>query len=75
MVAPQPGRWCERFVPSGDIARYRRVSFQLGFWLSVLLPLVPAAMWLTYCYLHRGEEKRIIFDLFNPAASWLRIGA
>jgi hypothetical protein len=66
------GRWCERFVPPTDIGRYRRMSFQCGFWLSVLLPLAPAAIWLTYCYLHRGEDKRIILELIGPAASWLR---
>lgn len=37
------GPWCERLFRPRNAARYRKLAFRLGFWLSVVLPLMPAA--------------------------------
>jgi hypothetical protein len=40
------GARCERIIRPRNIGRYRRISYGLGFWFSVLLPFgIPA--WLT----------------------------
>jgi hypothetical protein len=61
------GPWLERGLHPVNIARYRKITFRLGFWFSVLLPCAPAALLLISCSLHRGEEKRIILELIKIA--------
>lgn len=39
------GPFCEDFVRPGNVDRYRRISYWLGFWFSVLLPFsIPALL-------------------------------
>lgn len=54
------GPWSERLVRPANVARYREIVFQLGFWLSVLLPFTPAAFLIVTCAFHAGQENRII---------------
>ena len=54
------GPWSERLVRPGNVVRYRKIVFQLGFWFSVLLPFTPAALLFVTCALYGGQEKRII---------------
>src|SRR5262249_47006197 len=48
------GPWSERLLHPINVARYRRITFQLGFWFSVLLPFTPATLLLFSCSLHHG---------------------
>jgi hypothetical protein len=54
------GPWSERLVRPANVARYRKIVFQLGFWFSVLLPFTPAALLFVTCAFHAGQEKKII---------------
>jgi hypothetical protein len=54
------GAWSERAVRPSNVARYRIAVFNLGFWFSVLLPLLPGLLLLVDCARHAGQEKRII---------------
>jgi hypothetical protein len=56
------GPWSERVVHPTNIASYRRITFRLGFWFSVLLPFVPSAVLLVICPLHAGKDKRTILE-------------
>jgi hypothetical protein len=59
------GPWSERFIHPADVIRYRKTTFQLGFWFSVLLPFAPSAILFASCALHAGEDKRILLELFR----------
>jgi hypothetical protein len=43
------GPFCESFIEPRNVDRYRRVTFELGFWFSVLLPfMIPALVAWSY---------------------------
>ena len=43
------GPFCESVIKRTNLDRYRRVTFQLGFWFSVLLPFtIPVIVALSY---------------------------
>lgn len=44
--------WSEQVVHPTNVASYRKVAFQLGFWFSVLLPLAPSAVLYSSCSHH-----------------------
>ena len=48
------GQWSEAIVRPKDVGRYRRTTYQLGFWFSILLPFsIPA--WIAWsCLIHPG---------------------
>jgi hypothetical protein len=43
------GPWSERLLNPGNVARYRKTAFRLGFWFSVLLPFTPFALLRISC--------------------------
>ncbi|MGH9735056.1 MAG: hypothetical protein ACRD8A_10770 [Candidatus Acidiferrales bacterium] len=57
------GPLSERIVRPKNLDRYRKVTFRLGFWFSVLLPFAPSIFLFIVCTLQQGEDKRIILEL------------
>src|SRR6266568_4096480 len=53
----------ERIIQPNNVAGYRKIAFRLGFWFSVLLPFAPSALLLFSCFVHAGEDKRIILEV------------
>ncbi|MGB6483552.1 MAG: hypothetical protein WBE86_08715 [Candidatus Acidiferrales bacterium] len=43
------GPWSERLLRPREVAQYRKITFQFGFWFSVLLPFAPAAHQFILC--------------------------
>jgi hypothetical protein len=54
------GAWSERVIRPANLASYRKTIFGLGFWFSVLLPLLPGVLLLVDCARHASQENKII---------------
>jgi hypothetical protein len=63
------GPLSERLVHPANVASYREIVFQLGFWFSVLLPLTPSAVLFISCALHAGEDQGIISESARVACA------
>jgi hypothetical protein len=46
------GRWLEGIIQPSDHDRFRRITFRLGFWFSVLLPFSIPAQLAYFCSAH-----------------------
>ena len=61
------GPWSEGLLHPSNVAIYRKITFRLGFWFSVLLPFTPSALLFYFCSAHAGSDKKIIVELARPA--------
>jgi hypothetical protein len=50
------GPLCESLIKPRNVDRYRRLTFQLGFWFSVLLPLTIPAL-VAWSYLNSFVDR------------------
>jgi hypothetical protein len=51
------GAWSERIFHPSDVKRYRTITFGMGFWFSVLVPLIPSVLLFFFCSVHAGANK------------------
>lgn len=65
------GPLSERIVHPKNLDRFRKVTFRLGFWFSILLPFTPSVLLFIVCTIHRGEDKRIILELVKGLPHFL----